>query len=713
MTKTNIVSRGGFATKFFVSACVLILTFTQVGVTRTGSNVSAQNAPIVQSNDFQEKLNKQARESFKKGRQLLIDHGLPFEPNEMLDFKNIKHAFQKLEGVPEFHVSERLEGNRLKGVKIVDTLYLPEKVRLEGDTVVIAKFVVFEGTDMEIAGPYDFHWFTREAIGSLGMTLDRALVTYESPFIKAKFGGSKAVSYSSLRLPLKKDGQIKIDLHGLGRKDWLDQQKKLVNTQVKSTFRHAKYQRNSDTALIQTQGSPGTDGTFGSQGETGNSGTNQPAGSPGTCSSGSTNGGNGLGGGNGDVGGVGGVGGNGNDGTPGGNHSAVIPDEDWNMNFVFETFGGSGGWGGTGGTGGQGGAGGSGGNGGAGASCPCSIGQGQGGSGGNGGVGGKGGQGGSGGNGGNGKSGGDLNVSVPSNYSGQIFDNTRPGLGGPAGNPGTGGIPGAFGPKGRGGSGGDNISCSPSGGSSGSDGTDGGDNGNGGGGAVGTPGSPGEKWGVVNVVPRGEEGECQRECATGFVLDPVECLCVFDGGGTPIVVDVSGNGISLTDASDGVDFDLNADKTNERLSWTSAGSDDAWLVLDRNGNGTIDDGKELFGNFSTQPDPPAGEKRNGFLALAEFDKPENGGNSDAKINSQDVVFSNLRLWQDSNHNGISEAGELFTLPQLGLVEIELDYREAGRRDRYGNRFRYRAKILDEKGSQLGRWAWDVVLKILQ
>ena len=130
----------------------------------------------------------------------------------------------------------------------------------------------------------------------------------------------------------------------------------------------------------------------------------------------------------------------------------------------------------------------------------------------------------------------------------------------------------------------------------------------------------------------------------------------------PLVIDLDGDGIELTDAASGVEFDLTGDGKKER-SGTVTG-DDAFLAYDRNGNGSIDSGRELFGDQHGAA--------NGFAELAKFD-----GNRDAKIDAQDAVYGDLQLWTDRNANGRSEEDELRGLAAEGVSAISLDYRTYG------------------------------------
>ncbi|API76060.1 calcium-binding protein [Ralstonia pseudosolanacearum] len=130
----------------------------------------------------------------------------------------------------------------------------------------------------------------------------------------------------------------------------------------------------------------------------------------------------------------------------------------------------------------------------------------------------------------------------------------------------------------------------------------------------------------------------------------------------PLVLDLDGDGIETTTTRDGtvILFDHDGDGVKTGTGWVKP--DDGWLVLDRNGNGAIDSGRELFGVDTL--------KSNGQFATDGFDALRDvDADKDGKIDASDSVFANLRIWRDLNQDGISQTNELTTLSANNIVSI--------------------------------------------
>jgi len=204
----------------------------------------------------------------------------------------------------------------------------------------------------------------------------------------------------------------------------------------------------------------------------------------------------------------------------------------------------------------------------------------------------------------------------------------------------------------------------------------------------------GETVTFADVLPRGGRSREQQCADQGGTWNGVSCSLP----NCPLIIDMAGDGFRLTSVEDGVRFDLDADGTPEFVAWTRAGSDDAFLAVDRNNNGVIDDGSELFGNNSPiYPANPEVTAPNGFEVLKFMDSLASGVTRvpDGLVDRRDPIFSTLLLWRDLNHNGISEPDELTRVVDEGIVAISTDYRAGRKVDRFGNEFR-----------QVGRVQWS-------
>jgi hypothetical protein len=157
----------------------------------------------------------------------------------------------------------------------------------------------------------------------------------------------------------------------------------------------------------------------------------------------------------------------------------------------------------------------------------------------------------------------------------------------------------------------------------------------------------------------------------------------------PVIIDLDDQGFQLTGLENPVWFDLDASGQPEEIGWTAPGVRDGFLCLDRNHDGAITDGRELFGQVT--PLANGQPAKIGYAALAELDRQDLGGNGDGFVGPEDAGFKDLCVWVDTNHDGVSQPGEILTLAQAGIVRLAYDYVETRRQDSHGNLFRYKSR----------------------
>ena len=153
---------------------------------------------------------------------------------------------------------------------------------------------------------------------------------------------------------------------------------------------------------------------------------------------------------------------------------------------------------------------------------------------------------------------------------------------------------------------------------------------------------------------------------------------------SPILVDLDRNGFQLGEFNEGVWFDLLGVGEPRYIQWVAPDREDAFLMVDWNGNGLVDDGSELFGNGSRLWLEGGILAPDGFKALAQHDDPKLGGNGDGNITADDEIWNQLALWVDSNADAICQPDEMRYLEEMKLDRFETAAKRRGQRDSNGN-----------------------------
>jgi hypothetical protein len=172
----------------------------------------------------------------------------------------------------------------------------------------------------------------------------------------------------------------------------------------------------------------------------------------------------------------------------------------------------------------------------------------------------------------------------------------------------------------------------------------------------------------------------------------------------PLVLDLNGDGVNTTGTDDMVWFDLDGDGTKEHLTWTNPSTMEGFLWVNLTGRNRVDNGSELFGIGTVLPDGT--KAKDGFQALAMYDDPSQGGNGDGIIDENDAVWNKLRVWIDTNHNGVCEPTEVHPLLKYGVEAISLSATRTTFVDSHGNGHYLRGHYWRHVGGRLEFFSID-------
>ncbi len=159
----------------------------------------------------------------------------------------------------------------------------------------------------------------------------------------------------------------------------------------------------------------------------------------------------------------------------------------------------------------------------------------------------------------------------------------------------------------------------------------------------------------------------------------------------PLILDLNGNGIMTTTVENGTYFDFKEDGFKEKTAWADNG--DGILVYDIDGNGTIDNAGELFGDRTLLANGTYA--RNGYEAIKQYDTDKNG-----QINADDEIFNKLMVWMDADNDGITDKGELKSLTDLQVQSIGIAYTQTSITDANGNTILGQTDVTLTDGSKI-------------